>query len=97
MTILCNGTYDVLAHVCMTINIIILIKTTILPCGIIISVQIFAEGNDICYIETSAKDDINVKQLFEMLAAEIVKTSSELQQDRIKLEHCTRNPNTKCF
>eukprot|EP00731_Ephydatia_muelleri_P027907 Em0019g780a len=63
--------------------------------------QGMAKSKGILFIETSAKGDINVKQLFEMLVREIFKESTQQTQPQtqgIKLENDkgNQNHNSKC-
>ena len=49
------------------------------------------------FIETSAKDDINVKQLFETIARDILKKHLERNDALVLRPIITRKENNKCF
>ena len=60
--------------------------------------QEMAQSRGILFIETSAKDDINVKQLFAVIVREIDKESLKpTEPDVLKIQPVSQNHRSTCY
>ena len=59
--------------------------------------QEMAQSRGILFIETSAKDDINVKQLFEVIVREIDKEPLKPTEPVLKIQPVSQNHGSTCY